>query len=87
MERGKSARGRRPGRNERTKADFFAFLSLSVVLKRNKGLAYTQFRTTLTKAEARWAPGQSWTGIRDWPKSIGGGGWWAGAERGWVISF
>ena len=24
--------------------------------------------------------------IRDWSKSIGGGGW-VGAERGWVISF
>ena len=25
--------------------------------------------------------------FRDWSKSIGGGGGWAGAERGWVISF
>ena len=27
------------------------------------------------------------TGVRDWSKSIGGGGGWADAERGWVISF
>ena len=25
--------------------------------------------------------------IRDWSKSIGGGGVWAGAERGWVMWF
>ena len=24
--------------------------------------------------------------VRDWPKSIGGGGW-AGGERGWVVRF
>ena len=26
-------------------------------------------------------------GVRDWSKSIGGGGGWAGAERGWVMRF
>ena len=25
--------------------------------------------------------------VRDWPKSIGGGGGWAGGERGWVMRF
>ena len=25
--------------------------------------------------------------LRDWSKSMGGGGGWAGAERGWVMRF
>ena len=25
--------------------------------------------------------------FRDWSKSIGGGGGWAGVERGWVMRF
>ena len=44
-----------------------------------------QYHTVKTKFDEHFVVRRN---VRDWSKSIGGGGGgWAGAERGWVISF